>query len=143
MRPAMLGLVTLALSAPAPAIAAGAAEARLSCPGVPGAGRVLCELELEVPDGRLAWADLLVVRAPELARPLKARVGPSDAVGRSPRRIRLPLALGATENGKGELSVLARWVRCRSTRGGAELCSAESRRVSAAVEVGAIEREAR
>lgn len=119
------------------------AEARLSCPAVPGPGRVLCELEVEVAAGRLAWADLLVVRSPELARPLRARVGPSDGAGRSARRMRLPLALGATEAGKGEITVLARWVRCRPVGGGAELCSAGSRRVSTIVQVGALEREAR
>jgi hypothetical protein len=118
-------------------------DARLSCRREPGPGRVLCELEVEAPTGRLAWADALVVRAPAFARPLRARVGPKSATGGTERRLRLPIALGATQNGKGELRVRARWVRCRASAGKRELCEPGSRLVSARVEVGAIEHEDR
>jgi len=121
----------------------GGTEARLSCRREPGPGRVLCELEVEVPSGRLAWADALVVKAPSFARPLRARVGPKSATGGTERRLRLPIALGATQTGKGELRVRARWVRCRARAGQRELCEPGARTVSAPVEVGALEHEDR
>jgi hypothetical protein len=119
-----------------------AVEVRLGCRREATPGRVLCELELEVADGRLAWGDALVVRAPDFARPLRARVGPNNAAARSPRRLRLPLALAATSAGKGELAVRARLVHCRARPSGAALCVPAVRDVVAVVEVGAIEHEA-
>jgi len=114
-------------------------EARLSCRREAAPGRVLCELEVEVARGRLAWADALVVKTPELARSLRSRVGPGSATGGTPRRLRLPLVLAATATVDGELQVRARWVSCTPASGGRELCSPASRLTSARVEVGATE----
>lgn len=111
-------------------------EARLSCRRESAPGRVLCELEVEVSRGRLAWADALVERTPEFARALRSRVGPGSATGGTPRRLRLPLALAATATGTGELVVRARYVACEPGSGGRELCAPRARTVSARVEVG-------
>jgi hypothetical protein len=111
-------------------------EARLACRREAAPGRVLCELEVEVARGRLAWADALVERTPEFARALRSRVGPRSATGGTARRLRLPLALAATATGQGELGVRARWVACAPLATGRELCSPRTRMLSARVEVG-------
>jgi hypothetical protein len=108
----------------------------LNCRPEAAPGRVLCELEVEVTRGRLVWADALVVRAPDFARPLRARVGPSNALGATDRRLRLPVALAATRSGRGELEVRARAVACLSAVGGGEVCRPLSHDLTAAVEVG-------
>lgn len=111
-------------------------DARLGCRREAAPGRVVCELELEVTEGRLSWADALVTSAPSFARPLRSRVAGSESS--TPRRIRIELVLAATERGSGKISVLARSVACRSNSGGAEeQCDAYSREVSAMVVVGA------
>jgi hypothetical protein len=124
---ALSGLARLA-----PAESASELSARLVCPQRPGPGRVVCEAELEVEAGVLAWADVLVVDAPPFASPLRSRVGPSALFMKSDRRQRLQLALAATAAGSGELRVRARAVLCtdselrscrpatRPSRGGAE-----------------------
>ena len=109
---------------------------RLSCQRRPTPGRVLCEAELEVDRGLLRWADVLVVRAPEFARPLRARVGPSGLFMKTERRQRLQLALAATEPGTGQLEVRARAVVCPDASGTS--CRALSRLSTAAVAVGPI-----
>jgi hypothetical protein len=85
---------------------------RLVCPARPAPGRVVCEAELEVETGVLAWADVLVLEAPPFAPPLRSRVGPSALFMKSDRRQRLQLALAATGTGSGMLRVRARAVRC-------------------------------
>jgi hypothetical protein len=87
-------------------------SARLVCPQRPGPGRLVCEAELEVETGVLAWADVLVVEAPPFARPLRARVGPGGLFMKSEQRQRLQLALAATAPGSGQLRVRARAVIC-------------------------------
>lgn len=112
-------------------------EVRLECRRVAGPGRVLCELEVEVARGRLAWADALVTRAPDFASPLRARVGPMAAAGGTARRLRLPVALAATRVGRGQLDVFARFVRCVPVAGTAhEVCAPVRVAVSVTVEVG-------
>lgn len=109
---------------------------RLSCQRRPTAGRVLCEAELEVDRGVLRWADVLVVRAPDFARPLRARVGPSGLFMKTERRQRLQLALAATALGVGQLEVRARAVVCPDPSG--KGCRALSREGAARVAVGPI-----
>lgn len=109
---------------------------RLECQRRPTAGRVLCEAELEVDRGVLRWADVLVVRAPDFARPLRARVGPSGLFMKTERRQRLQLALAATELGDGQLAVRARAVVCPDASG--SNCRALSREGTARVAVGPI-----
>src|SRR5262245_24427560 len=109
-------LIGLALTASARADEI-ANEARLSCRREASPGRVLCELEVEVTEGRLVWGDALVVSAPDFALPLRSRVGDKSATARAPRRVRLPLALAATKTGRGELKVRARAVACVERKG--------------------------
>jgi hypothetical protein len=109
---------------------------RLECQRRPTAGRVLCEAELEVDRGALRWADVLVVRAPDFARPLRARVGPSALFMKTERRQRLQLALAATELGQGQLAVRVRAVVCADASGAS--CRALSREGEARVSVGPI-----
>jgi hypothetical protein len=116
-----------------------ALEASVACERRPDRGRVVCELEAEVREGRLAWADALVVEAPDFAHPLKSRVGPRDAPTRSPQRIRLPIAFFAERTGQGWVSVRSRAVVCTGT--GGEACTAASRVARATLVVGPVPAE--
>ena len=98
--------------APAHAEPDMALSSRLQCQRRPTPGRVVCEAELEVDTGVLAWADVLVLEAPEFAPPLRSRVGSGGLFMKSPRRQRLQLALAATAEGVGILKVRARVVHC-------------------------------
>jgi hypothetical protein len=128
-------LVTLG-SGLASAEEAKSPEARLACGKEAAPGRVLCELELEVASGRIGWADALVTSSPAFAKPLRSRVAGGQTA--TPRRIRIQLALAATERGSGKLRVLARSVVCRPGAGdGAETCDTHLRSIEAVVVVGA------
>ena len=111
-------------------------SARLVCPRRPGPGRVVCEAELELEAGVLAWADVLVLEAPPFALPLRSRVGPNALHMKSDQRQRLQLALAATAPGSGTLRVRARAVACpdATLRG----CQPVVRETEARVEVGPI-----
>jgi hypothetical protein len=111
-------------------------SARLVCPRRPGPGRVVCEAEIELDAGVLAWADVLVLEAPSFAPPLRSRVGPSALHMKSEQRQRLQLALAATAPGSGTLRVRARAVACpdATLRG----CQPVVRETQARVEVGPI-----
>jgi hypothetical protein len=136
-RSAMISLLACVLAASAASAEPAPAEARLECRRVAGPGRVLCEVEVEVSRGRLAWADVLVVQSPDFARPLRSRVGPLSAAGGTSRRVRLPIALAATRIGRGELGVIVRRVRCvERDRGTGELCTSARLALGATVEVG-------
>jgi hypothetical protein len=109
----------------------------LNCERRPGKGRVLCEVEAEVVDGRIAWADVVVLSTPDFVKPLRARVGFRDASAHTDRRVRLPLALLATGFGDGRVSVKARAVVCR-TVDGVEACIPETVVAEAVLRVGPI-----
>ena len=132
------GLLSLALSATSLASAAAPPElsARLVCPRRPGPGRIVCEAEIELDAGVLAWSDVLVIEAPPFAPPLRARVGPSALHMKSEQRQRLQLALAATAPGSGTLRVRARAVACpdATLRG----CVSVVRETETRVEVGPI-----
>lgn len=123
---------------PAPALGAPSNElsARLVCPARPGPGRVVCEVELEVETGSLAWADVLVTEAPPFAPPLRARVGPNALFMKTEQRWRLQLALAATSAGEGRLRVRARAVWCADA--GERRCQPVVREAQASVQVGPI-----
>jgi hypothetical protein len=123
-------------AAPPASAAAPEASVRLSCQRRPTPGRVLCELELELSSGGLRWADVLVVDAPEFARPLRSRVGPNGLFMKTERRQRLQLALAATGVGRGLLKVRARAVYCADASG--RDCRALVREAQAPVAVGPI-----
>jgi hypothetical protein len=111
-------------------------RAELSCRPETAPGRVLCELRWSAPPGlRLVWADALVVRAPEFARPLRSRVTPErlKEVGSSERTLRL--AFVATSAGVGQVMVRARAVVCRG-QGEQESCHPESQDLTAELRVG-------
>lgn len=127
----------LVLSSPALAdTAPPELSARLVCPRRPGPGRVVCEAEIEVRVGVLAWADVLVLESPPFALPLRSRVGPSALHMKSEQRQRLQLALAATAPGSGMLRARARAVACpdATLRG----CQPVVREMQAKVEVGPI-----
>ena len=131
------GVLALALPASAEPTP-DALRASLSCRPQASPGRVLCEVELEVAQGRLRWGDALVTAAPRFVRPLRSRVGPRQASGQEPTRMRLPIALVATASGKGRLDVRARAVVCSPAPAGAELCLPRALDVHALVHVGPI-----
>jgi hypothetical protein len=132
----VLGAV-VSLSAGAFADVAPGPEAVLSCERRPGRGRVVCELELEVSRGRIAWADAVVVEVPPMAKPLKSRIGFREVTMHTEQRVRLPIGLVATRLGEGRLSVRARSVVCEGV-GKEEACLTHTRRVSTVVQVGPI-----
>ena len=120
---------------------AGSAEPELSivlaCRRESGPGRVLCEAEVEATEGRLSWADVVVLEAPEFAKALRVRIGPLEATAKSERRLRLPLALLAARNGKGVLVVRARAVVCRAS-GSGQSCLPREGVARTEVEVGPV-----
>jgi hypothetical protein len=134
---ALLGglLLAPAGTAAAPAGPPGL-SVRLECQRRPTPGRVLCEAELELASGLLRWADVLVVSAPEFARPLRSRVGPSALFMKTEQRQRLQLALAATEIGQGTLTIRARAVFCPEASG--RDCRALIQDTEARVAVGPI-----
>lgn len=134
---ARAGVVAAVLVAmPARPAAAEELSARLACPPRPGPGRVVCEIELEVDSGALAWADVLVIGAPSFAAPLRSRVGPNALFMKTEQRWRLQLALAATRAGSGQLEVRARAMWC--THADQRACSPVVRAASASVQVGPI-----
>jgi hypothetical protein len=125
-----------ALPSPSRAAPPDELSARLVCPPRPSPGRVVCEVELEVETGALAWADVLVTAAPSFAAPLRARVGPHALFMKTEQRWRLQLALAATRAGAGRLHVRARAVWCSDAEGRA--CRPVIREADAPVQVGPI-----
>jgi hypothetical protein len=114
-------------------------SAVLDCPRRATPGRIVCEAELEITRGKLAWGDILVLDAPDFARPLRARVGPSSATLQRDRRMRLQLALAATAAGEGRLRVRARAVYCLDPgASGLDRCRPVSAEAEAEVRVGPI-----
>jgi hypothetical protein len=138
----LLGSTGLRLAALVLAVAStGAAPAadlsvRLQCQQRATPGRVLCEAELEVQGGMLAWADVLILEAPPFAPPLRSRVGQKALFMKTERRQRLQMALAATEAGEGVLKVRARAVRCPDVSG--RDCVPQTREAEAKVSVGPI-----
>jgi hypothetical protein len=129
--------VTVSGSAlPEPVDPANDLSVRLVCPQRPAPGRVVCEAELEVDTGVLAWGDVLVLEAPPFAPPLRSRVGPSALFMKSAQRQRLQLALAATSTGSGVLRVRARAVRCTDPE--MRACRSAVREAGARVVVGPI-----
>lgn len=124
-------------------VASGAAAAEpapvtfvLSCRPEAAPGRVLCELRCSAdPGSRLAWADALVTRAPDFARPLRARVTPERFKEATAAERKLSLAFVAASSGVGTVTVRARAVVCRG-EGEGESCRPDSRELTAELRVG-------
>ncbi len=128
-------MVSCAVLCAGPVCADGSGlEATAHCEPAPGPGRVLCEVSAKPGSGRLVWSDVLVVRAPEFARPLRSRV--LLVLGSSPEAAAAKLALVATQAGQGKLELLVRGVICRASDAGAQGCKTVSQPVNAVLEVG-------
>ena len=108
-------------------------EVAAHCDRAPAPGRVLCEVSAKPRSGRLVWSDVLVVRAPEFARPLRSRV--LAVLGTSPELATAKLALVAVQPGQGRLDLLVRGVICQAANA-AQGCKAVSQPLSAVLEVG-------
>jgi hypothetical protein len=110
-------------------------EVSASCEHRPAKGRVLCDVEVEVAGGRIAWADVVVVAVPAFAAPLRSRVALADARTRTERRVRIPVAFIATGQGHGAVSLRGRAVVCTGAVG-SESCSTRSATATAELLVG-------
>jgi hypothetical protein len=111
-------------------------DAELSCRPEAAPGRVLCELRYRAPVGeRLVWADALVTRAPDFAKPLRSRLSPErfGVAGAGERK--LSLAFVASHPGVGLVTVRARGVLCQG-QGPTESCRPQSRDVEAEIRAG-------
>jgi hypothetical protein len=109
-----------------------------SCERKAAKGRVLCDVEFEVAEGRIAWADVVVVQAPPFAKPLRSRVGVLDARSRTDKRIHIPVAFIATDQGHGTVAFRGRAVVCAATAV-REACSPVEHDVAVELKVGAEE----
>jgi hypothetical protein len=126
----------LGVLAQASAAAPGGFEAELSCRPEAAPGRVLCELVYRAAPGtRLVWADAVVTRSPDFARPLRSRLSPERFGGDGLTERKLGLAFVASQNGVGPVTVRARAVVCRGPAG-AESCRPETWQLSAELRVG-------
>jgi hypothetical protein len=109
-----------------------------SCERKATKGRVLCDVEFEVPEGRIAWADVVVVQAPQFAKPLRSRVGVLDARSRTDRRIHIPVAFIARDQGRGTVAFRGRAVVC-SSASARETCLPATHEATVELKVGAVE----
>lgn len=97
---------------------------------------MLCELKYRAAPGtRLVWADALVTKTPDFARPLRARVSPERFTEATAAERKLSLGFVASQPGVGQVSVRARAVSCRG-EGRSESCRSESQEVTAVLRVG-------
>lgn len=132
-----LSTALAAVTAVAPAVAPRL-DVAASCERKATKGRVLCDVEFEIPDGRIAWADVVVVDAPPFAKPLRSRVGVLDARSRTDRRIHIPVAFIARDQGRGTVAFRGRAVVCASA-GSRETCAPATHDVAVELKVGAVE----
>jgi hypothetical protein len=108
-------------------------SARVECAPAAGPGRILCQLNASTAAGKLVWVDALVVQAPPFARPLRSRV--VAQLGADPRTAAsAKLALVASEQGQGELTVRVRAVICQEGPSG-EACAPEQTLASGKITV--------
>jgi hypothetical protein len=131
-------LTVLAAASAAGPSGAPRLDVSASCERKATKGRVLCDVEFEVPEGRIAWADVVVVQAPQFAKPLRSRVGALDARSRTDRRIHIPVAFIARDQGRGTVAFRGRAVVC-SAASARESCSPATHDVSVELKVGAVE----
>jgi hypothetical protein len=131
-----LALASLVLVATTASSAERRIDVTASCERKAARGRVICDVEVEVRTGRLAWADVVVVTAPAFAPPLRSRIGAADARSRTDTRIRIPVAFVATSQGRGSVAVRARAVVCQAAADGAETCRTAMKDASAELVVG-------
>ena len=108
------------------------ADATVTCDHALMPGRVRCEIEAHAGAGEsLAWGDAVLATVPRFATALRGRIGPSDAIERTPERWRWAFALVAREPGHGELTARVRVVVCRGA-----VCAAREVPVTGRVSVG-------
>ncbi len=115
-----------------PDAASDGPEATVRCDPSPGPGRVRCELEARPRAGEsIAWGDAVLASVPPFVTALRGRIGPSDAVERTPERWRWAFALVARERGHADLAARIRLVLCRGAA-----CAAREIPVRGRVNVG-------
>jgi hypothetical protein len=135
VRFATVAVVAVALAIPSAASASGDTTdvaVELHCPGSQGTGRVRCTVDAFTRPGKtISWADVVIVRAPAFATPLRGRLAPGDAIDQAPDRWRWEFALAARTRGRGEVSVRVRAVVCRHGT-----CGPWQREVSTSLVVG-------
>jgi hypothetical protein len=111
-RSASRSVVLLALLAAPRAIAAEPLRATLTCAPVAEPGRVRCDVDARIDSGTITWADVEVLSVPDLAAPLKGRIGPHEATLKEPNTWRFAMALVAKRAGVGNVVVRVRAVAC-------------------------------
>jgi len=87
-------------------------KAEVECDSLPLAGRVRCIVRLRPVGGTLHFSDVIVLSAPDFARPVRDRVAFRDGQRSDPAGADLPLTLTATGEGDGELYVMGRATVC-------------------------------
>jgi hypothetical protein len=107
-------------------------QAEAQCEVATGPGKVQCVVRIRPVGGGLQWGDVIVVKAPPFAPPLRTRLAAGDASKVDGEGADFALALAATRDGRGELGVVARAVVC-----GAAGCRPVTAEASAKVSVGA------
>ncbi len=131
-----IAAAALLVAVTASASATPSLDVTASCERRATKGRVICDVELEVASGRIAWADVVVMAAPPFAPPLRSRVGLADAQSRTDRRVRIPVALIATAQGKGNVTLNARATLCSPAEGAPATCRTTTREVATELIVG-------
>ena len=101
----------LLLAAPR-AIAAEPLRATVACVPVAEPGRVRCDVDAKLAEGTIRWADVEILSVPDLAAPLKGRIGPHEATLKEPNAWRFALALVAKRAGSGPVVLRVRAVAC-------------------------------
>jgi hypothetical protein len=132
-------LAAFAVTGAAAPTASPRLDVAASCERKAAKGRVLCDVEFEIQEGRIAWADVIVVQAPAFARPLRSRVGTLDARSRTDRRIHIPVAFVARDQGRGTVGFRGRAVVC-APGAAREACAPVTHDVAVELKVGAEER---
>jgi hypothetical protein len=73
---------------------------------------VRCDVDARVEAGTINWADVEILSVPDLAAPLKGRIGPHEATAREPTAWHFALALVAKRAGSGPVVLRVRAVAC-------------------------------
>jgi hypothetical protein len=111
-RSASRSVLLLALLATPSAVAREPLTASVTCAAVAEPGRVRCDVDARIDAGTITWADVEILGVPDLATPLKGRIGPREATLREPTAWRFALALVAKRPGRGTLVLRVRAVAC-------------------------------
>jgi hypothetical protein len=87
-------------------------QAEVDCAPLPHPGKVQCVVHLRPVGGTLHFSDALVLSAPSFAPPVRDRIVIREAAGSDGGEAALPVVLTASQDGAGELYVMARATVC-------------------------------